>query len=173
VKTDDFRHTSCGHFAPFRRIDMKVPIERYVKQVHDGTHYCGYVKIANTRLEYELVFTVPIPKLDDLGPAKNKDEVRGIFQITMKRGDLNIELTDDEYCFFFELLAEFALDFYDDPQTRRSNDGRLGQMLHGQGPLAALGGSITISITDGGTLELPPELWAVLSSEKFGCTLVA
>ena len=58
----------------------KVSVERYVEQVRDGSHYKGYVKIVDTELKYELVFGVPIDRLDDMEPITDVNEIHRIFQ---------------------------------------------------------------------------------------------
>jgi len=150
----------------------KVSVEQYVEQVRDGSHYKGYLKIADVKFDYELEFVVPIPKFDDLEPAKGPEDVRRLFQLTVKRDETQIELTDDEYGFFFQMLVEFAVNFYHLPQTRGHNEGLLGMTMRGEGPLADFGVSTSIGITNSGTYEFPPELCEILSAPKFGCALV-
>ena len=151
----------------------KVSVERHVEQVRDGSHYKGYVKIADTKLDYELVFGVPIARLDSMEPAKDEGEIRRLFQITVKRGNANIELTKEEYGFFFSMIVELAVDFYNNPQTRDSQEGMMGMMLQGRGPMAAFGASASIGMTSSGSYDFPPELCEMLSAPKFGCALVA
>jgi len=151
----------------------KVSVERHVEQVRNGSHYKGYVKIADTKLDYELVFGVPIARLDSMEPVKDESEVRRLFQITVKRGNANIELTKEEYGFFFSMIVEMAVDFYNNPQTRDSNEGMMGQMLQGRGPMSAFGASMSIGMTSNGSYDFPPELCEMLSAPKFGCALVA
>ena len=152
---------------------MKVEVERYVQQVRDGSHYRGHVKIAETKLDYELVFVVPISQLDEMEPVKDKSEIRNRFQITIKKNNVNIELTDEEYGFFFSMLVEFALNFYNNQQTRDSNEGVFGQLVQGEGPMAALGASASIGISSNGSCNFQPELCELLNAPKFGCALVA
>ena len=151
----------------------KVSVERHVEQVRNGSHYKGYVKIADTKLEYELVFGVPIARLDSMEPAKDENEIRRLFQLTVKRDNANIELTKEEYGFFFSMVVKLAVDFYNNPQTRDSNEGMMGQMLQGRGPMAAFGASMLVGMTSNGSYDLPPELCEMLSAPKFGCALVA
>ena len=152
---------------------MKVEVERYVKQVRDGSHYEGHVKIAETKFDYELVFAVPISQLDEMEPVKDKSEIRNHFQLTIKKDNANIELTDREYSFFFSMLVEFAVDFYNNPQTRDSNEGMLGDMVRGEGPIVVIGASASIGITSSGPCDFQPQLCELLNGPKFGCALVA
>lgn len=151
----------------------KVSVERHVEQVRDGSHYKGYIKIGNTKLEYELVFGVPITQLDSLEPTKDEEEFRRRFQLTVKRNNANIELSKDEYGFFFSMVGELAVDFYNNPQTRKSNVGILGDMLRGEDQMAAFGASMSISMTGSGSYEFPLDLCEMLSAPKFGCALIA
>ena len=151
----------------------KVSVERYLQQVHDGSHYKGHIKIADTKLDYELRFAVPIPQLDDMKPVKGKGEIRRLFQITVKRDDANIELTDEEYGFFLQMLVEFAAEFYNNPQTRDSQDGFIGMALRGEEPMATFGASALIGVTSSESYDFPPQLCEILSAPKFGCMLTA
>lgn len=151
----------------------KVSVERHVEQVRNGSHYKGYVKIVDTKLDYELVFGVPIAKLDSMEPAKDESEIRRLFQLTVKRDNANIELTKEEYSFFFSMVVELAVEFYNNPQTRDSNEGFFGMTLRGEGPMAAFGASVSIGMTSSGSYDFPPELCEMLSAPKFGCALVA
>lgn len=152
---------------------MKTQVERYIEQVRDGSHYIGHVKIAETMLDYELRFSVPIPQLDDMKPVTDKSEIRRLFQLTVKRGDANIELTDEEFSFLFQMLVPFAVEFYNNSQTRNNNEGMIGMALRGKGPLSAFGVTASYGITSRGSYDFPPQLCEMLNAPKFGCNLVA
>ncbi|MGD0328226.1 MAG: hypothetical protein ABSB00_00730 [Minisyncoccia bacterium] len=149
----------------------KVSVELRVEQVCNGSHYRGYVKIADTKLDYELVFGIPIAQLDSMELAKDENEIRCLFQITVKRDNANIKLTKDEYGFFFSMIVELAVDFYNNPKTRASNEGLLGMILHKEGPMDCFGISASIGMTSRGLYNFPPELCKMLSAPKFGCAL--
>jgi hypothetical protein len=151
----------------------KVSVERHVEQVRDGSHYKGYVKIVDTKLDYELVFGVPIAKLDSMEPAKDENEIRRLFQLTVKRDNANIELTKEEYGFFFSMVVELAVDFYNNPQTRDSQEGMMGQMLSGRGLMSEFGASASIGMTSSESYDFPLELCEILSAPKFGCAIAA
>lgn len=151
-----------------------VSVERYVEQVRNGSHYKGYLKIGESKLDYELVFEFPIKQLDSMEPATSWDEVQRLFKITVKREDANIELTKEEYRFFFEMIVEFAVEFYNNPQTRDSQEGVLGALLRGNGQtLLGLDVSASIGMTSNYSYDFQPELCEMLSSPKFGCKLAA
>ena len=150
----------------------KVSVERHVEQVRNGSHYKGYLKIADTKLDYELVFGVPIARLDSMEPVKDENEIRRLFQLTVKRDNANIELTKEEYGFFFSMVVELAVDFYNNPQTRDSNEGFIGMAIRGEGPMAGFA-KASIGMTSSGSYDFPPELCEMLSAPKFGCVLTA
>ena len=152
---------------------MKARVERYVEQISDGNHYKGHVKIAGTTLTYELKFTVPIPRLDDMEPIKSVEEARRIIQFAVKNGEATVDLSDDEYGFFLHLLLEFAVNFYNQDQTRGSNQGKMGQLVRGESPLSRLlDASVSIGMSDSGTYDFEPSLCAMLNT-RFGCALAA
>jgi len=148
---------------------MKVQVERHIEQVTDGTHCKGHVKIADTKFDFDLKFSVPIPKLAEATPPKGPDGVRQLIRITLKKGAEAIELTDEEYKFFLRMLAELAVDFYHNPQTRDSNQGILGLAAHGVFP--GIGITASFGMTNSGSYDFPPHLCLLLSSPKFGCAL--
>lgn len=152
---------------------MEVLIEKYVQQVSDGDHYEGYIKIAEIKLNYDLRLAVPIDQLDNLEPTESVDEIRRLFQFTIKKDKTNIELTDEEFKLFFQLIVPFVLDFYNNPQTRNNNQGLMGKVLRNEGPMAAFGISASIGITRVGLCSLSPQFCEILNASKFGCTLIA
>jgi hypothetical protein len=71
------------------------------------------------------------------------------------------------------MLVELAVDFYNNPQTRDSNKGLLGDLLVGEGRMALFGASMSIGITSTATCDFPPELCEMLNAPKFNCGLTA
>lgn len=151
---------------------MKVEIERHVEQVVDGSHYKGHVKIGKATFNYELKFTIPIPQLDDMEPAKDVPEIRRTFVLTVEKDGQRIELTNDEYGFFFHLLVEFVLHFYNNPQTRDNNEGLVGLAARGDGPLSHLV-SVSFGMDSTVTFTLPEQVHQMLNGAKFNCELVS
>lgn len=150
----------------------KVSVERHVEQVRNGSHYKGYVKIANTKFDYELVFGVPIAQLDSVDPAKYVSEFRHLFQLAVRLNDTNIELTKEEYSFFVSMVVELAGEFYYDAQTRSQNEGFIGTIIRGEGPMAGFA-SASIGMTTSGSYDFSRKHCEMLSTPKFGCALVA
>lgn len=148
---------------------MRISVERYVEQVLDGIRYRGHIKIGETQFDYELKFAVPIPEIDGLAPTQDKAEIRRRFQLMLKRDNKDIELADEEYGLFFNLLVVFAAEFYNLPQTRDSNQGFLGMTLRGEGPMADFGASASIGMTRTDAYDFSPKICEMLSASKFGC----
>ena len=96
-----------------------------------------------------MVFKIPIAELEDVQPTKDKGEIRRLFTIAVWRNNVYIELTDEEYGFFFRMIVKFAVDFYHLPQTRDSQDltARLQLPAFGFGALTPT----TIGMTSNGS----------------------
>jgi len=149
---------------------MRVLVERHVHQIRDGSQYSGHVVIAGVTFGYDLVFDVPIPRLEEMAVPQNAKEIRQAFQITVRKNSEEIELTDKEYGFFFDLLVELAVDFYRSPQTRDAQQGLLGMALRGEGPMADFV-EVSAGMTSNNSYNFPPELCEMLRTPKFGCVL--
>ncbi len=150
---------------------MKIPVERYLEQVLDGSFYKGYIKIFETEFNYELKFKVPIPKLNgmDLTSMNKPEQVRRIFQLVLKRNEFEIELSDKEYGFFFEMLVIFAAEFYNNPKTRLINDGFLGK--EGKLFFEMYGGSMSLGIENKCLFDFPFATCKMLDELKAKCSL--
>ncbi len=153
---------------------MLVSAEQRIEQVADGIHYKGYLKIKERTFEYDFKLTIPIPELGNQPLSTTRDEVnkqiRSTFQLCLKKDGSELELTDEEYAFFFMVLLNSAVDLYYNPQTRAKN---LGLKLCGAGLLALRGAATTIGITRRGKLEFASELCKMLNAPKFDCALTA
>ena len=146
----------------------KVVIERQVEQVKDGTHYKGCLKFADVQLDFELVFGVHIKELDNTEVIiKDLDDMMKVFQISVTRDGVKIELSDDEYGLFFSLLVEHTIDFYNHPQTRDTNEGIFGKVLRGEGLFTQSAGSIIM--TGHVTADFDETVQEMMSDPKFGC----
>ncbi len=149
----------------------KVLIQRRIEQVKDGTEYKGHAIMGGVKLDYDLKFELPISQWDDMNPIEEIEGIRRFYQITLKKNSETIQLSSDEYGFFFRLLIDFAVGFYNQSQTRQSNDGPLGDLLRGKGKIAAFGAKMAISFSDTLACDLPVSLCDLLSAPKFGCEL--
>lgn len=153
---------------------MKVLVERYIEGVWGGNRYRGYMKIADTKLDYDLWFDIPIPQLNTMASFENQGNLRCVFKITMRRGDANIELTEEEYGFFFQMLVPFATRlYYNNPQVYDSKEGGvLGEILRKQIPMAAFEETFSYGVICRELYNFPPKLCKMLNNPKFGCALV-
>ncbi len=154
----------------------KVSVTRYIEQVTEGTHYRGYIKVDDTKFDFEIVFIVPIPQIDELEidklePAADLDEYRRKFQITIKRNDASIDLTHDEYTFFHRIIFRGVIMFYFTGQARIG--GNSVSLLEIASELVRTDVSIVICTIGIISFEFPQGLCEMLSSPKFGCRLVS
>ena len=148
---------------------MVVLVERNIQQVVDGSHYKGTVKIGGTAFDYEQKFLVPIPHLDDMVIPANAEEVRRLFPIAITKNGTAIELTPDEYGFFFTILSEFAVKFYLLQQTRHAQH----TVLATNSLFTLVGATVSIGMADSALYKFPLEVCSTLNAEKFGCALSA
>jgi hypothetical protein len=144
--------------------NMRVPYELTVVQVKDGTDYKGHIKFGETTILYEMVFTISIPRLETALEKPTMDDMKRLFQITLRKEDEPIALTDDEYILFLRMLLMEVAGF---PQTRDTNE----QM--GSGLRNIPGFSMQISTTQSGEYDLPQEIIDILNQPKFDCALAA
>ena len=156
-----------------------VSITTYMEQVSHGSHYRGYVEIASAKFDYELVFSIPISELDNLETPKEDSAIRQIFQITVKRYNVDVELTNDEYEFFFSIITALAINFYQTPQIFNSKKSFLNSLLdslaviiRGKEPVADFDVSTFIGVKKSVIFELSPAFCEVLNAPKFGCALI-
>ena len=138
---------------------MKIRIERYIEQVKPGSHYRGYVKIANTRFDYELEFRIPIQPMSNVIITHDLIRMRRVYPLTLKRDGSNIVLTDEEFAFFLSLLLRFATEFHLHHINRSIADMNSG--------LA----SGSIGVVSSGICDFSRELCEILEHDKFGCVL--
>ncbi|MCX6718301.1 MAG: hypothetical protein NTY81_01715 [Candidatus Staskawiczbacteria bacterium] len=149
---------------------MQVEMENYMEQVEDGICYVGYMKIGIIKVDYELRFNISIPQIPQMaGEDTTADpaEMRRIFQLTLMKKGINIDLTDHEFK-FFSVIAQIAVRFYYDPWVRDNNDMR--RIMEPEG-LAKFGSLPILSMTRKGICILQPEYCEILKSKKFSHTL--
>lgn len=152
---------------------MNVLLERHIEQIQDGERYRGYVKIGGSRFDYRLTFGTPIDRIGSMQPPEDERGIRRLFQIDLERDNAKISLAKEEYCLFLEMIAAFAISFYNNPQTREAQEGAMGNMLRGGYPLTPASGKASIGMTRNESLDLPPEICEMLNQPKFGCKLAA
>lgn len=144
--------------------EVAIPIERYIEEIRDGIGYKGYVKIANITLDYEIRFAVPIPKLGDMEQQPTGyGEVRNLFQITLSKEGASIDLSNEEFLFFFDLIAPFAIAFCATKFMVKYENGEVAL------PAKAIWeNGERIGITSSETRNLSLQTCYMLQSPKFG-----
>jgi hypothetical protein len=135
----------------FRELTLSV----VVRQLSNGVHYEGEVKIAEAEFSYDLFLRTPF-KL--WGNPLTVEDYRQVMKITLRKDGEVVELNDDELAFFAPLVSGNALLFYDSFVVRLKNKKN-------QQP-----GPIT---TDSSKYSFSEELCQKLSQPKFGCRFVA
>ncbi len=144
-------------------------VELYARQVRDGSHYQGHVTIAGIRFDYELKLAVSMDQLDRAELPKHEEDLRRIIQLSVKKGDANLELSLYEYAFFIELLYQLVDDLYEHPNTRTMNKV-FKSMLDDQNS-SSDGLMVMIHMKRVRAFEFSPQLCEALSAPKFGCAL--
>ncbi len=152
---------------------MQLTVSRSIQQIVDGLKYQGTIGIGQGTFEYQLEFPVPVPELDAMKHAEDTPTIRRLYKLTIKKAGLALELTDDEFNFFFALAAMDAVEFYNLPQTRASNEGKMGELLEAKGPLASMGASLSVGMRSVMSFKCPDEYCDLLNTPKFDCKLAA
>jgi hypothetical protein len=148
---------------------MRVRVDLCIGQVKANEHYRGYIMIANTKLDYDLIFTIPIIGIlsgDKI--TSREEEFRQHFQITLRWDDTRIELTNMEYGFFFRLLFLFVVDFRDSSMIRFCNDQLFGMeyLISEKMPNV-----VSLKTTSRRVYDFNSEECKLLSNPKFGIIL--
>lgn len=107
--------------------------KQYIEQIRDGTHYKGTVDFEGTVIEFEIKFGVPIAELEaetmrrkGRGEEVTDEVVRKLFQITIRKKGKKLDVrSKDTLGFLLNLIAMYAIEFYNAEQTRDSNEGPL------------------------------------------------
>jgi len=100
---------------------MKVPVT--ITQKVDGLQYEGTIKIGEKKFDWEICLGAPIPKiLSQEVSVGGKEALRQLFNVTVKIGDKEVDITDDLFVFLMGTVVSLTLDFYQEPQTRDFNE---------------------------------------------------
>lgn len=115
-------------------------IKMSVQQVIDGKEYTGSISDGTQEMNYNLRFTVAIPNLEEdakkreaSGKKMPREEIRSMFPLAITRSGTALKINEEQYGLLFSLLAPFVLDFHNNPQTRDSNEGLMGNLVRGEG----------------------------------------
>lgn len=111
-------------------------IKMSVQQVIDGKEYTGSISDGNQKINYNLRFIVPIPDLEKDAEKRqvsrkemSRKEIQAMFPLAISRSGAIMKINEEQYGLLFSLLAPLVLDFYNNPQTRDSNEGLLGNLV--------------------------------------------
>jgi len=146
----------------------KVSVQRHIEQVHEGAYYKGYIDINNVRFDYELVLTISFARLPKIPPKTDVEEVSRIFNIIVRRDIVFINLTEEEYNFFFSLIVGFAVNLYQELQAQKIMKALvdLAPELIDSSPLVY---RVSIGKFDSFSYQFPEHVCTMLSAPKFGC----
>ncbi|MCC2630195.1 MAG: hypothetical protein K0S38_4 [Candidatus Paceibacter sp.] len=120
-----------------------VPSVLKIEQVTDGLEYKGHITFNGHRLFWHMKLTRSLEDLQQDLPtdiptdeAERESYIRNLFGLSILREENGtpVELDTDTFGLFFELLFTFVIRFYEDPQTRDSQQGYLGLAMRGEFP---------------------------------------
>lgn len=132
-----------------------------VTQKIDGEEYSGNVDLGKSVLGVNLKFGVPISQLDDQRAPEEANAkmayFKKLFQFSVTKNkegeEVKIENFEKEvFGFLVGTVGRAAIEFYNNPQTKDSNQGFLGKLAQGRlaniGMEASLSMSLTYTISD-------------------------
>lgn len=152
--------------------NAKISVERYIEQVTDGRHYKGWISMGGVKFDYEVRFGLPASRIARARIPKTMKGLRNRYQITLKRGDAQVEIADEEYVLFCELIVNFVFGFYKSPKVRQFNSKTVTDAVAGKGEGGWFGlvfGAPKLSATQTKLIFLSLERATLLSAQKFGC----
>lgn len=136
---------------------MKVVVKILLTQSGDLDRFMGRIKIAESEFTFELSFLIPFSRYAAALSGKSIVEFRKVIDITVSKNDAAIELTDQEYYFFYKLLMGGVLNIYSVREILRATNS----------------GAMMSAIAPGEMLyEFAPETCKMLSAPKFDCILM-
>ena len=108
---------------------MKIPAS--LTQVIDGLEYEGKIQFEENEFTFNIQFGVNIQDLDNepVPPSDQQELINAyakrLFRVTLKKGEDSIELEKETFHFLLSTIVALAIQFYNLPQTRDSNEGFL------------------------------------------------
>ena len=145
-----------------------INVKADVTQVRDGSEYKGNISFDEHSFQYQLRFGVPINRLDELAERSPDELMSQIYLDVTDAEGRAVPLDDKAKGLFMATAGRLAIEFYNNPQTRDSNEGFLGMSARGEGPFASMGMGISASFGMSTEYKLPkiPELEKVLESYR-------
>jgi len=153
---------------------MKILVENFLSKVILNQYYRGKLRVGATLFSYELTIMpqVEVRRLNIMVSGRvgypNPKEDRRAFVLNLKREGVLVELSDDEYGFFFGTLSRMI--------NQVQNDSLFSFMIassrdltpHEEEIMAQRGEFI---LCQGYQHEFPQETVEMLNTPKFGCSL--
>ena len=145
-------------------MEETVKVKLDVTQVEDGMKYKGNISFDEQSFTYNLRFAIHLEKLDDLAKS-NPEEVPSQIHLDVKNAEGNLVSLDEQARgLFLTTTLAFTADFYNNPQTRDSNQGHLGMVARGGSPLGEWGMNVEFSMSTEYEMPKSPQLEEVLKS---------
>ncbi len=142
-----------------------ISIECFAETVVKGSRYRGHIKVNDTVLNYEVLFSQPITIE---GFIKFNKEPAELLLITMKRNGIKIDLNREEQEFFCMPIFCLAAVLY------ACQIGQLAptlQVVREYFPVDRLTIEELSKITTEGLYDAEGEVFDILSAKKFDCQL--
>jgi hypothetical protein len=129
----------------------QVKIKVDVTKVQDGREYKGNISFDGHDFQYHLRFGVHLREFNEIAqrnPPPTYEDITSLIQFTVKdaHGKL-VTLDKSSFPLFLSTAGKLAMDFYDNPQTRESQEGILGMAVSRMGALADMGISVSIGMS--------------------------
>ncbi len=155
-----------------------ITIKTRIRQVEDGRLYDGSLGIGllNSKevvtIDFELRFMMPIGDISRAEWTPPIEEAREKVSITLKKAGVILDLKDEEYAFFFNLLVDLAFSFFS--QVQKFNQHPIvHDLITRQGLIVTVPAHVIVSLsrTSELTAGVPSEIISMLGASKFGCKL--
>jgi len=141
---------------------MKVEIEvkKHVEQILDGIQYKGYIEIAGTKFNYDLMFSIALSLLLSYPEVTEENVIRYAPFLVVRKDGEKIELTNEEYEFFSRIIVKFVLDFYRSLLARGKGKEATAPEI-----------STPLTASSRGWRNFSLQERTILNRPKFGCAL--
>lgn len=135
---------------------MEVSFLISIQPNSEWTHFKGELTLPGVIFSYEVTCDKPIREKASLLRGKATDEARKLIDLQVGVAGAPLELEDDEWRIFYQVVIELLL------QLDSRHQKHLKKKRVTEAP--------AMSFSDG-TVVLPPRACAVLARPKFGCQL--
>ena len=109
-------------------MEQETIIKADITQVKDGIEYNGNISFDSHDFKYEIMFGIPITELNEaVKRSPNTIMDKMYLEITDSKGKI-VSLDNQVKSLFMGIIGPLAIEFYNNPQTRDSNEGLLGRI---------------------------------------------